>query len=120
MARIKCVETFTDESRNTTYLDVSDAATALGICGTLFGGKVEIFEESTGVTVSEPELVAVGCKLIKVALINETSDKSTFLQMYVKSTVSALDVINNLMGKTIDGVKAEKVNIISSVSYAVA
>ena len=46
MARIKCIETFMDESRNTTYLDVSDAATALTICGTLFGGKTEIFEES--------------------------------------------------------------------------
>ena len=120
MARIKCIETFMDESRNTTYLDVSDAATALTICGTLFGGKTEIFEESVGVTVSEPELIAVGCKLIKVALINETSDKSTFLQFYAKSTVSSLDVINNLIGKTIDGVKAEKVSIVSSVSYAVA
>lgn len=119
MSKIKCVETFTDSSRNTTYLEVANSATALTICGTLFGGQVEIFEESTGISVTEPELIAVNSKLIKVALINETSDKSTFLQMYVKTTVSSLDIINGLIGKTIDGVKAEKVNIISSATYNV-
>lgn len=119
MAKIKCVETFTDSSKNTTYLEVNDAATALTICGVLFGGQTEIFEESTGVTVSEPSLVAVSCKLMKIALINETLDTSTFIQLYVKSTVSSLDLINGLIGKTIDGVKAEKVNIVSSVSYTV-
>lgn len=120
MARIKCVETFMDDSRNTTYLNVTGAAVALTICGTLFRGKIEVFEESTGVVTTEPELISVGSKLMKVALINETSDRSTFLQFYVKSTVSSLEVINNLMNKTIDGVKAERVNIVSSVSYSVA
>lgn len=120
MSKIKCVETFTDGSRNTTYLEVANAATALTICGIMFGGQIEIFEPSTGITESEPELVSVNSKLVKVALVNETSDKSTFLQLYVKSTVSSLDIINTLMGKTIDGVKAEKVNIISSTSYNVA
>ncbi|WP_373002169.1 hypothetical protein [Sulfurimonas sp.] len=119
MPRIKAIETFTDGSKNNTYLDVADSATALTLCQVFYGGKVEVFEETVGITTSDPSLSSVSCKLVKVAMINDTLDTSTFFGMYVKPTVSSLDIINGLIGKTIDNVKAERVDIISSTSYTV-
>ena len=51
-------------------------------------------------------------KDVLVKFKDNTNDLTAFLGFYVKSTKSDVDVINTLVGKSIDGVKGEVVTVL--------
>lgn len=119
MANYKIIETFTNNVKQSTYIPAVSETAALEICAAIYGGSHEAFEESTAVTTEEPALIAVSFKRAKIMLKNEGTDDVTFFDLIVKDTVSDLEIEIALKDKTINGVKADKVTVLSITKTAV-
>jgi len=113
MARFKITETFTNGVSQNTYISAIDEATALGICVALYGGNHQAFEASSSITVTDASITPVSFKRVRVMLKNVATEDTTFLSFIVKDTVSDLDVEATLKNKTINGVSADTVTILS-------
>lgn len=113
MPKYKIVEVFTNDVKQSTYIPAVSETAALEICTAIYGGNHQAFEESTSITTEEPALTPVSYKRAKIMLKNEGTDDVTFFDLIVKDTVSDLDIEVALKDKTINGVKADKVTVLS-------
>ena len=113
MAKFKVKEIFANGKTVNTFVSCTDETTALGISTALYGGKHEVFEASTDVTVSQAKLTNVAYKDVSVMLKNNATDDKTYLNFLMKSTKTTADVKTALLNKTVNGVKADIVVITS-------
>lgn len=113
MPKFKVREKFSNGSAQNAYLSATDEATALGICNAIYGGNHQAFEESSGINTEEASLTPVSFKRVNTVLKNDATNDTTFFKFIVKDSVSDLDVIAALKGKTINDVLVDKVTVLS-------
>ena len=119
MPNYQIKEVFTNGASQNTYISATDESTALGVAQAFYGGNHQAFEESASVTTEEAAITPVSFKRARIMLKNEATDDTTFLNLIVKDTVSDLDIEAALKNKTINGVHADKVTILSIVKTVV-
>ncbi len=113
MPKFKVEETFTNGVRQNTYISAVSETAALEICTAIYGGQHQAFEESTSITTEQAALTPVSYKRAKIMLKNVATSDVTFFDLVVKATVSDLDIEAALKNKTINGVNADTVTVLS-------
>jgi len=93
----------------------SDDAKALA--DAVLPGEYEILEL---VGQSGNENVSGGYKKYTVMLKDDTSHKSTYLNIVVSQAKTSTDIRSALTGKTFNGVKADRVIVLNEIIYDVA
>lgn len=111
MPRYKVRETFTNDVVQNTYIDAANEATALQICVSLYGGNHEVFEESTAVTTEDEALAAVSFNRASIMIKDDSTKNVAFLNLLVKSDIDIDEIETALLTKTINGVKADSVQL---------
>lgn len=119
MPRFKIRENFSNGKSQNTYIPATDEATALSIAQALYDGELEVLKTPADIVVEEPSLSAVAYKDVSIMIKNEGTDDKAYLNLLVASTKTTTDIISTLQDKIINGVKADKVTIISIRSYSV-
>jgi len=117
MAKHRVVENFIGGGRNTTTVNVSSSANAIAVVQALGGGSLQVYEESSLFTATEPLATLVPYNDVTVLLKNPTANKSTFVNLMVDGDVGEPEIITKFTGLTINGVKAEDVKITRFNSY---
>lgn len=119
MPKFKIRENFSNGSSQNTYIPATDEASALSLAQALYGGELEVLKTPLDIAVQEPSLSAVAYKDVSVMIKNEATDNKAYINILVDASKNTNDIITTLQDKTINGVKADVVTIISIRSYEV-
>ena len=95
----------------------ADSDSAKAFADAVLVGEYEILEL---VGESGSDSVANGYKKYTIMLKDETTHKSTYLNIVVGLGKTSTDIRNALLGKTFNGVKADKVIVLNERDYSVA
>lgn len=95
----------------------ANSTDAQALADAVLPGEYEILElvGETGT-----ETVSGGYKKYTVMLKDDTTHKSTYLNIVVGQGKTSSDIRNALTGKTFNGVKADRVIVLNEIKYSVA
>jgi hypothetical protein len=119
MPKFKIRENFSNGASQNTYIPASDEVVALEIAQALYGGELEVLKVPIDIAVQEPALTAVSYKDVSIMIRNEATDNKAYLNILVDYSKNTTDIISAIKDKTINGVKADTVTIISIRAYEV-
>ena len=100
----------------TSYVPADDEATAT-LADAVLPGEYQIFK-LIGETGSDT--VAGGYKKYTVMLKDDSNYKSMYINIVVSQSKNSTDIRSALLGKTFNGVKADKVIVLNEREYVIA
>jgi hypothetical protein len=119
MAKFKIRENFSNGASHSMIIPAADEATALLVGQSLLDGELEVLEAPADVTATEALSANVGYKRFDLTLKDSTTGDKAYYSFLAKATITTLDVQAYFVGKSINGVHADTIDI-RVKSYSVA